>query len=234
MTSYRILAMVCGQPPDSILANHGNYLQWFRDSMGAHITLQAWNLHEQRDEPDLCDFAGLLITGSPASLTQPEPWMENAIETIRHAAEIGKPTLGICFGHQLIGAAFGAPTTPCPGDGEHGSLRVTLTARGAQDPLFANMPTSFDTHLVHHDHVAPEAVAYGNRLTVLASSERCAVQALAAGDHIRSVQFHPEFSQDIMQSYLDMRSTSQRALPCQYAARIFKNWIQHWVASDTP
>ncbi len=233
MTSGLILAMVCGQPPTHILARHGDYLRWFQDSMDKRVTLHPWSLHEQRDEPDLREFAGLLITGSPASLTQPEPWMENAIEMIRHAAEIGTPTLGVCFGHQLIGAAFGAPTTQAPGAGEHGSHQVTLTEKGKVDPLFANMPSGFDAQLSHHDQVDPDAVAYGNGLAVLASSALCPVQALAAGDHIRGVQFHPEFSQEIMQSYLDPRAPAPASRSCEHAATIFQNWVDHWVLGPT-
>jgi len=155
--------------------------------------------------------------------------MENAIELVRTAAESGVPVLGVCFGHQLIGAAFGAPTVLAPGDGEHGSVPIEVTKAGQKDPLFAGIPSSFPAQLTHHDQVDPMAISFTNGLKVLASSAECPAQALAAGEHIRSVQFHPEFSTSIMQSYLNERDGAAPAIPCDAATRVFQNWIDHWI-----
>ena len=232
MTPHRILTMVCGQPPVAIAATHGDYLKWFQDAMGAQVELVPWYVQERKDEPTLTDFSGMVVTGAPASLTKPEPWMENAIELIRQASETAVPVLGVCFGHQLVGCAFGAPTVPASGDGEHGSLDITLSATGKADPLFASMPERFSAQLTHYDQVDPQAVSFTNGLRVLASSDGCPVQALAAGDHIRSVQYHPEFSMDIMQTYLDERDGAPRARECGTASNVFQNWIDHWIAGE--
>tara|TARA_R110002096_G_scaffold77896_4_gene183228 strand:+ start:28344 stop:29048 length:705 start_codon:yes stop_codon:yes gene_type:complete len=229
MTSHRILAMVCGQPPEEIEHSYGNYMRWFADAMGPEVSLEAWDVRERRNEPDIREYAGMLVTGSPASLTQPEPWMENAIELIRQAAETSVPVLGVCFGHQLVGCAFGAPTVPAEGVGEHGSHAIALTEAGKADPLFADMPPEFLAQLTHYDQVDPQAVSYSNGLQVLAGSADCAVQALAAGENIRSVQYHPEFSKPLMQSYLDKRDEGLTAQNCEPASQIFQNWINHWI-----
>ena len=229
MTSHRILAMVCGQPPEEIESAHGDYMRWFTEAMGPRVTLEAWDVRKRQSEPDLRTYSGMVVTGAPASLTQPEPWMENAIELIRQAAETETPVLGVCFGHQLIGCAFGAPTVPAEGDGEHGSHTVTLTETGKADPLFADMPEAFLAQLTHYDQVDPQAVSFSNGLRVLAGSAGCAVQALAAGDHIRSVQYHPEFSTQLMQRYLDDREKVPSAQDCSMASLVFHNWINHWI-----
>ncbi len=229
MTSHRILAMVCGQPPEEIEREHGNYMHWFAEAMGTRVQLESWDVRERRREPDLREYAGMVVTGAPASLTQPEPWMENAIELIRQAAETEVPVLGVCFGHQLVGCAFGAPTVPAEGHGEHGSHSVRLTESGKTDPLFADMPEEFLAQLTHYDQVDPQAVSFSNGLRVLAASRSCAVQALAAGDHIRSVQYHPEFSTRLMQSYLNNRDEGPQAQDCRTASRVFQNWIDHWI-----
>jgi GMP synthase (glutamine-hydrolysing) len=229
MTPYRILAMVCGQPPEEIELAHGDYMRWFTEAMGPRVTLDAWDVRERRLEPDLREYAGMVVTGAPASLTQPEPWMENAIELIRQAAETEVPVLGVCFGHQLVGCAFGAPTVPAVGVGEHGSHPVTLTETGKSDPLFTHMPTEFLAQLTHYDQVDPLAVSFSNGLQVLATSPGCAVQALAAGENIRSVQYHPEFSTRLMQTYLDKRDDGLAAQDCGPASRVFQNWINHWI-----
>ncbi|MCP4449204.1 MAG: type 1 glutamine amidotransferase [Myxococcales bacterium] len=231
MTAHRILAMICGQPPEAIEVAHGDYLGWFEEAMGPRVSLTPWDVRNRVNEPTIGDFAGMVITGAPSSLTKPESWMEHAIELIRQAAETGMPVLGVCFGHQLIGCAFGAPTTPVPGEGEHGTHSISLNESGKNDPLFAGMSDSFLAHLTHYDEVDPTAVSYSNGLRVLAQSSECAVQALAAGDNIRSVQYHPEFSTTLMQRYLDEHDTGKAALECGEASLVFKNWIDHWIVN---
>lgn len=226
----RILTLVCGHEPASIAAEHGSYLDWFRSAMGPLVKLVPWAVPEQpHARPLLEGFAGVLITGSPASLTAPEAWMEIAIETVREAAETQVPLLGVCFGHQLVGCAFGAPTIKAPGDGEQGCVAITLSTAGLADPLFAGCPERFLVPSSHYDQVFPEAVASGNGLKILASSANTQVQALAAGPHIRSVQFHPEFSQAIMASYL-RRDEQDVAIAheCEHATRVLQNWITHF------
>lgn len=233
MTAHRILFMVCGQPPEHVEEAFGGYLRWFSDAMGPQVSLVPWDVRHRPEDPDLREFAGMVISGGPASLTQPEPWMENAIELIRQAAETALPVLGICLGHQLIGCAFGAPTVKAADDGEHGTHQIALNELGKRDPLFANMPGEFRAQLTHYDEVDPMAVSFSNGLRVLATSAGCAVQALAAGDTIRSVQYHPEFTQPLMQRYLDERDKGPPASDCEHAVRIFQNWVHHWIARDS-
>ncbi len=232
MTLPRILVVICGQPPADIEGKHGNYMRWFTEAIGPAVELVPWDVRERVNEPDLREFDGVVVSGSPASLTHPLPWMENAVELIRQAAETAVPLLGVCFGHQLVGVAFGAPTVSAPDDGEHGTYSIALTEAASQDPLFAGTPEQFSAQLTHYDQVDPEAISFSNGLRVLASSPGCAVQALAAGPHIRSVQWHPEFSPKIMQSYLDKRDGDAQASNSDHATNIFQNWIQHWVVGN--
>ena len=209
-------------------------MDWFQSGVGDRVELIPWDILRDQTQPSLGDFAGVLITGTPASLTQPEPWMEVAVECIRDAAETETPLLGVCFGHQLVGCAFGAPTIVSEGVGEHGSLPIELSPSGIVDPLFSGMPKTFDVHLTHFDKVDEEAVIYSNGLRVLASSSHTPIQALAGGDFIRSVQFHPEFSLEVMASYLKADGMAPDvAQDCPHAARVFENWVTHWILQES-
>lgn len=225
----RILTLVCGHAPGAISKEHGDYFRWFQDSLD-QVELVPWDISEATSQPALDDFQGLLLTGSPASLTAPEPWMEVAVETIRDASERQTPVLGVCFGHQLVGCAFGAPVIKAPEEGEVGAFTVELTDEGRNDRLFQGLPQSFAVAQLHTDQVDPMSVAHSNGLRVLAGSSNTAVQAMAAGPWVRTVQFHPEVSAPILSSYLQRDGLKQPA-PTSFpeSKLLFDNWVDGWV-----
>ena len=69
-----------------------------------------------------------------------------------------------------------------------GSIPVTLTAEGREDPLLAGLPDVFEAFVGHK-----EAISRLPRSAVLlASSATCPVQAFRVGRHAYATQFHPE------------------------------------------
>jgi GMP synthase (glutamine-hydrolysing) len=151
------------------------------------------------------DYAGIVVTGSSASLVAPAPWMDDAADLMVRAHDAGTPVLGVCFGHQLLGYAFGGRVIRNPLGWEMGSFDVEVAAGARGDALFADLPATLRVNLVHQDVVeSPPAAA----VRVLASNPRTPIQALAVGDHVRGVQFHPEFTGIIVRGYI----TARRAL----------------------
>lgn len=152
--------------------------------------VEAWRaLHDPRPT-NVMDYAGIMITGSAACVTAPEPWMDAIVDLVLDARAAGIPVLGICFGHQLVAhAIFG-----------EGSVRKSLTPEIGwsdiemleTDVLFEGLGEGFSTFLSHFDEVVAR-----DKMTVLARSERCGVQAYRVqGARIWGVQFHSEMAQD--------------------------------------
>jgi GMP synthase (glutamine-hydrolysing) len=101
--------------------------------------------------------------------------------------EFGLPVLGICYGMQLLGAAFGARVSRGH-VGEYGRTRMSIDAC---EPLFAGLEpgASFAVWMSHGDVV--QEVPAGFRL--LARSENGLLAAIAHESRpIAGVQFHPE------------------------------------------
>ncbi len=205
-----LLLYKTGETDPQLIRDIGDYEGWFsRVLSGQGCRLE---LHRAFEAPRhrLGGYDGLVITGSPRSLVEPEPWMDDAAEFIRAAADAGVPVLGVCFGHQLIGYAFGGRVRKNPNGWEVGSVEVELTDEGARDPLFAGLPRTLRVNQSHRDEVE----ILGPGVKRLAEGAHTANQAIAAAPHVRGVQFHPEMNAPVIRRLLEHR----RAILCADAA----------------
>jgi GMP synthase (glutamine-hydrolysing) len=244
-----VLLYVLGSAPEPVARAHGDFPHWFaalwRDQP---VDVTVFDGVQPRAMPPLRGFAGVVLTGSPASMTDPEPWMEIAVEFVRDAARHGTPVLGVCFGHQLIGAAYGGSVVRNPAGPEHATGTIELTSAGRADPLFDGVPDRFDANLSHWDALEASTLSPANGIRVLAANDRTGAQAIAGGDAIRGVQFHPEFSGAIARAYVEAHravlaasaddrgapddhpdSLSHRARDTPAAVQVFSNFTRHWI-----
>lgn len=136
-------------------------------------------------EPDL-----LIMMGGPMSVYEEErhPWIALQRRRLAQRLERDRPTLGVCFGAQLMAAALGARVFPGP-EKEVGFHPLTLASSAAAAPLrhLEGVP-------VLHWHGDSFELPAGAEL--LASSERYAHQAFAVGANVLALQFHAEMGLD--------------------------------------
>jgi anthranilate synthase/aminodeoxychorismate synthase-like glutamine amidotransferase len=97
------------------------------------------------------------------------------------------PILGVCLGHQCIGAAYGGEIVRA-GAPMHGKVsRIHHTGAG----LFAGLPTPFSATRYHSLVIAPASLPPS--LQVTATSEDGEIMAVQHVKHpVHGVQFHPE------------------------------------------
>ena len=97
------------------------------------------------------------------------------------------PVLGVCLGHQCIGAAYGAEIVRA-GRPMHGKpSRIHHQAQG----LFAGLPSPFTATRYHSLVIAPASVP--PELKVTATSEDGEIMAVQhASNPVHGVQFHPD------------------------------------------
>jgi anthranilate synthase component II len=97
------------------------------------------------------------------------------------------PVLGVCLGHQCIGAAYGGEIVRA-GVPMHGKTsRIHHTGVG----LFSGLPTPFSATRYHSLVIAPASVPPS--LQVTATSEDGEIMAVQHAEHpVYGVQFHPE------------------------------------------
>lgn len=235
----RVMLFQLGEAPEPVRQRHGTYVEWFERAWDGPLTVvdgrsAAYRPHHLRPR----DFAAIIVSGSPSSLAEPEPWMDDALALVRRAHEDGTPLLGVCFGHQLIGRAFGGTVVENPRGWEVGTCAVHLHEAARQDPLFSGLETTLSVNLTHRDMVALPA-DHAGPLRVLAHNEATPIQALAAGEHIRGVQFHPEITGAVAQAYIEARRTFladrnpdaliARTTDCPDGVAVMRNFRRHFV-----
>ena len=108
------------------------------------------------------------------------------VEAIRHFA--GKvPLLGVCLGHQAIGAALGGKVVRAQVQ-MHGKAS---TIRTDQQGVFRGLPEQFS--VIRYHSLAIERASLPAELVVTATSEDGEIMGVRHGElAVEGVQFHPE------------------------------------------
>jgi GMP synthase (glutamine-hydrolysing) len=236
----RVLVLQAGSCEPAVRSGFGDFPDWFARRLASHVALRVVRPYESA-LPPIAGFDGAIMTGSPASVVAPEPWMDEAGAYLLDVAR-SRPVLGVCFGHQLLARALGGVVERNPRGREAGSTEVRLTEAGRIDPLFAGSPERLLVQQLHEDHVS--GVPAG--ATALAVNDFSPLQAYAVGESIRCVQFHPEMDAAISRAYAAARRerydvqcpggaaavvASIRETP--EASRLLVRWVERFVGART-
>jgi GMP synthase-like glutamine amidotransferase len=191
----KIAVLETGVPPDPLADEYGSYSDMFGALLGPGYELETFDV--QRGEfPDAGAHGAYLITGSPAGVYDPLPWIAPLQQFIRSAADARM--LGVCFGHQVMAQALGGEVIKSPkgwGAGLH-SYQVVHPQAWTNGEQRIAIPAS------HQDQV----VAQPPGTQIVAASDFTPYAALAWTDRQAiSFQFHPEFSRGYAKALIEQR-----------------------------
>ena len=199
----KVIILDCGPSLEEVSREFGQSPEWIISALNNTDLEFEWIKSYAGQSLDNSSGDAWIITGSPRSVYDEEYWMLCLEENIRDAASCKKPVLGICFGHQLIAKSFGGRVEINPNGWELGSYPITLTAHGKKSSLFNNMEEGVIVYESHQDSVT----VMPDGAVELAYNQKC-IQSFKLKDTLYSVQFHPEFTWDVMKKYVAVRGFS--------------------------
>jgi GMP synthase-like glutamine amidotransferase len=192
----KIAILETGRPPAPLAEKFGDYPVMFADMLGPKFEIERFDVAAGELPDDPAAHAAYLITGSPAGVYDPLPWIEPLMEFIRIAKH--SKMVGVCFGHQVMAEALGGRVEKSDkgwGAGLHQYSIVrsepwmdgeTIVAAPAshQDQVVVQPP---NTEVTIESAFTPYAgLAWTNRPAI-------------------SFQFHPEFSPAFAKALIEKR-----------------------------
>ena len=220
--------------PDT-LKQLGDFDAWTRAALGETATdICILDVERGAPLPAAADCAGVVITGAHSMVTDELPWSVALEKWIPSLLAAGMPFLGICYGHQLLARAAGGPVGLHPRGQEIGSVAVERLDIARQDSLFKYLPASFSAQVTH----AQSVLALPSGAIRLAANSHEFNHAFRLGARAWGVQFHPEFTPDIMRAYIreqvvaltaagmEIKSLLQAVVPTPEAGNVLREFAR--------
>ena len=191
----KVAILETGRPPGDLDQQFGDYSAMFRQLLGRGFEIESFDVQAGK-LPDPTAHHAYMITGSPAGVYEPLPWIEPLQEFIRSAD--GTKMVGICFGHQIMAEALGGHVEKSDRGWGAGLHRYTVVRA---EPWIDTSGT-IAVPASHQDQV----VRQPPNTDVVAASDFTPFASLAWRDRPAiSFQFHPEFSPAFAKALIEKR-----------------------------
>jgi GMP synthase-like glutamine amidotransferase len=178
----KLAILETGKPPGDLAATYGDYPAMFGHLLG--MDAASFDVEAGQLPADPAAYDAYLVTGSPAGVYEPLPWIALLSDFLRAAT--AQKLVGICFGHQVMAQALGGHVEKSAkgwGAGLH-TYSILHAEPWMDDVSTVSVPAS------HQDQV----VIRPPNSEVIAASAFTPFAGLAWRDRPAiSFQFHPEF-----------------------------------------
>lgn len=203
----------CDHVDEDLLNIQGEYSDMFSDLFYSQVDNLEFELDVEVAVYDLtanhfpisldsCD--AYLITGSRFGVNDVAeiPWLQKAKDLVVELYQSKIPTIGICFGHQLLADSLGGKVEKTEdkgwGVGVHSwEIKNQKNWMGVSE----NILSEFSLLASHQDQV----VLLPPNASLIASSKFCPIAGFQIEDTILSFQGHPEFSTEYLSTLIDRR-----------------------------
>lgn len=194
----KVAILEAGKPPARLAERYGRYPAMFRALLADGFDYASYDVEAGEFPHDPAAHDAYVITGSPAGVYDPLPWIGGLMDFLRAAKS--RKMVGICFGHQAMAQAFGGHVEKSTRGWGIGLHTYPIVARPAW--MNGDQAASVAIPASHQDQVVMQPPA----TDVIASSVFTPYAGLAWRDRPAiSFQFHPELSADFTRALIDSR-----------------------------
>lgn len=186
---------------DEWVAEYGEYPDMFAKLLSDaddSLTFVTYDVRLGEYPQAIDELDAYLITGSRHSVYDDLPWIPVLLEFIAQLHAQKKKMVGICFGHQAIAQALGGSTQKAAAGWGVGLHRHRFAER--QD-WTDDGDLEFSILVSHQDQVIENATD----ATTLAGSDFCPNAVCQLGEHVLTMQGHPEFITGYSREIIELR-----------------------------
>jgi GMP synthase-like glutamine amidotransferase len=226
----KIGILTAGQVRDDLVERHGEYPDMFKRLLitaDPHIETVAYRVYDAEYPTHIDDNDAYVISGSRYAVYDPDPWIRRLEDYVRQLYAARKPTVGICFGHQMMARALGGVTEKAPQGWGIGKHIATITEpRGWMNPA----APAYGVFVSHQDQV----IRLPPPAERLATNAHCPNAMFVIDDFFLGIQGHPEFTGEFAHDLAAGRietygeETFARALPT-YRETVDSPLIARWI-----
>lgn len=179
---------------------HGDYTHMFRELFSqvawkTDIEVQGYEitLGAHPESTDQCD--AWIISGSAHGVHDDLDWLRRLEGFVSELLAEERKTIGICFGHQLIAKL-------CSGEVERAQVGWCVgVTRYLDETVERGDQRTLRLIASHQDQV----VRMPSGAQLILSTPNCPMAGFSLGDHVMTVQGHPEFTPDFARALYEAR-----------------------------
>lgn len=191
----KIAVLETGVPPEPLMSEFGSYPEMFAELLGGDYRLETVDV-QAGELPERGAHDAYIVSGSPAGVYDPLPWIAPLMEFIRGSSDT--KMIGVCFGHQVMAQALGGEVIKSPKGWAAGLQRYEVV----RPQPWTNGERRIAIPASHQDQV----VLQPPNTDVVAASDFTPFAALAWSHRPAiSFQFHPEFSPAYAKALIEKR-----------------------------
>ena len=230
----KIGLLLCDHVPERLLASFGDYPEMYKkafNNLGFQISWIVYDACKTELPNTTREVDGFIISGSRFSVNDNEKWITALITFVRWLNQERIPTVGICFGHQLIAKALGGVVEKLDSGWGVGCKEFLVDGKrewmkGSKEKLV--VPA------FHQEQITRLPV--GGRL--IASADYCTNFLMECNDQMLGIQGHPEFRTEYISALLGERlavlsetvfSEAEKSLTLSADNTLIKSWILDFI-----
>ncbi|MCR9288967.1 MAG: amidotransferase [Bacteroidetes bacterium] len=222
---------------DHILKKYQHIVADYRDLFKAFLPdfeFRFYDVCNNQFPESIHECDGWMCTGSKHSVYEEIDWIKRLKIFIKELFENDKKYVGICFGHQLLAASLGGKVWKSDKGWCVGVHSFEVIKKEAWMTPFQS---SFNLLMMCQDQVfvLPE------QGEILAQSADCQIGMFRVGDHMLSIQAHPEFLKAYTQALMEDRierigkqvvENGISSLEMNLDVDVFRRWVINFFRSE--